>query len=174
MWSTDDGEHEGWPATIAPDGRIAASSSGACWFFQGVTGKYPLDESNPGQEVVPDAEIVGWHGACTCGWRAEPFTRAATQADADLDQRSDYVPFEEYAGASHAVTDLIYEEWRAHIAPVEAIHGVKEAAREHRQAGIRLDKSVAAAKAAGASWADIGSATGMSRQSAHERWSNKE
>jgi hypothetical protein len=37
----------------------------------------------------------------------------------------------------------------------------------------RLGKTVAAAKSAGASWADIGRAVGISRQSAHERWADK-
>jgi hypothetical protein len=34
-------------------------------------------------------------------------------------------------------------------------------------------KTVAAAKAAGASWGDIGRAVGIGRQSAHERWADK-
>ncbi|MBT2586464.1 hypothetical protein [Arthrobacter sp. ISL-95] len=66
----------------------------------------------------------------------------------------------------------IHEEWHAHIAPSEAILGV-EAAKERRQAGHRLDRTVAAAKAAGASWTDIGRAAGISRQAAHERWADK-
>ena len=70
--------------------------------------------------------------------------------------------------------DAIHEEWKAHIAPSEAILGVEAAAREYAQAGQRLDKTVAAAKAAGASWADIGRAVGISRQSAHERWADKQ
>ena len=45
--------------------------------------------------------------------------------------------------------------------------------RQHNQAGHRLNKTVAAAKSVGASWADIGRAVGISRQSAHERWSYK-
>lgn len=60
-----------------------------------------------------------------------------------------------------------------HIAPSEAILGVYAAARENRQAGHRLDKTVAAAEAAGASWTDIGRAAGISRQAAHERWADK-
>jgi hypothetical protein len=36
------------------------------------------------------------------------------------------------------------------------------------------DKTVAVAKAAGASRADIGRAVGTSRQSAHERWADKQ
>lgn len=32
----------------------------------------------------------------------------------------------------------------------------------------------AAAKASGATWADIGTAVGITRQTAHERWSSQE
>ncbi|UOD83350.1 hypothetical protein [Paenarthrobacter ureafaciens] len=60
-----------------------------------------------------------------------------------------------------------------HIAPSEAIPGVEAAAREHRQASHRLDKTVAAAKASSASGADIGRAAGISRQSAQERRAHK-
>lgn len=52
--------------------------------------------------------------------------------------------------------------------------GVAAAAREHSQAGQRLDKPTATAKAAEATWADIGRAVGISRQSAHERRADKE
>lgn len=55
----------------------------------------------------------------------------------------------------------------------EALLGLEAAAREYNRAGQRLAKTVAAAKAAGASWADIGRAVGISRQSAHERWADK-
>ena len=41
-----------------------------------------------------------------------------------------------------------------------------------REEGTR--NLVAAAKAAGASWADLGRAVGISRQSAHERWADKQ
>lgn len=50
---------------------------------------------------------------------------------------------------------------------------LKEAAKaveRVRASESRLDETVAAARAAGATWMQIGEATGMSRQSAHERW----
>lgn len=59
-----------------------------------------------------------------------------------------------FADPSREVEDAIHDEWKAHIAPSDAILGVEAAAREHSRAGQRLDKTVAAAKAAGASWAD--------------------
>ncbi|MGO4856206.1 hypothetical protein [Arthrobacter sp. 2MCAF14] len=61
-----------------------------------------------------------------------------------------------------------------HIAPFEAVAGVKMAARECAHEGHRLDKTVAAAKAAGASWPDIGRAVDVRRQSAHDRWADRQ
>jgi hypothetical protein len=93
---------------------------------------------------------------------------------ADFSQRRDYVSPDDSANPSSKVEDAIHEEWKAHLAPLEAVAGVEAAAREYNQAGHRLDKTVAAAKAAGASWTDIGRAVGISRQSAHERWADKQ
>jgi hypothetical protein len=81
----------------------------------------------------------------------------------------------DFAHASNEVENTIHDEWKTHLAPLDAaVAGVKAAAHEYAQAGNRLDKTVTAAKAAGASWADIGRAVGISRQSAHERWADKQ
>ncbi|WP_458782336.1 hypothetical protein [Arthrobacter sp. D3-16] len=132
------------------------------------------DKLMPAYEVIPDEEMIGWRGACGCGWQGELWKRVASPADADFSRRRDYISSGGFADASREVGDAIHEEWKAHISPSEAILGVQAAAREHSQAGQRLDKTVAAAKAAGASWADIGRAVGISRQSAHERWADKQ
>ena len=116
---------------------------------------------------------MSWRGACTCGWQGELWQRVLTAADADLAARKEYVPVGEFADVSGEVEDAVQEEWLVHIAPFEAILGVEAAARAHRRAGHRLDKAVAAAKAAAASWTDIGRAAGISRQAAHERWADK-
>jgi hypothetical protein len=140
---------------------------------EGVTGRYERDKVMSDHEVVPDVEMIGWRGACTCGWQGELWKRVMSPADADFSHRRDYVSLDGFADASQEVEDAIHEEWKTHIAPSETILGVEAAARESAQAGQRLDKTVAAAKAAGASWADIGRAVGISRQSAHERWADK-
>lgn len=173
-WVSNDNKHEGWAACVAPDGRLSSSSSGEGMLVEGVSGRYKRDKLMPGYEVIPDAEMIGWRGSCTCGWQGEMWKRVASPADADFSRRRDYVSLDGFADASRKVEDAIQEEWQAHIAPSEAILGVEAAAHEHRQAGQRLDKTVAAAKAAGASWADIGRAVGISRQSAHERWADKQ
>jgi hypothetical protein len=57
-----------------------------------------------------------------------------------------------------------------HITGWQALEDVEQAAA--RQAAARaLDEAVRAALVAGASWADIGRVTGMTRRSATERWS---
>jgi hypothetical protein len=54
-----------------------------------------------------------------------------------------------FANASGEVEDAIYDAWKLHIIPSGAIVGMEAAARAYNQAGHRLDKTVAAAKAAG-------------------------
>lgn len=172
-WVSADNEHEGWAACVAPDGRLSASSSGEGVLFQGVSGHYQRDKIMPEYEVVPDSEIIGWRGQCACGWQGELWERVTSSSAADFNRRRDYVSLDGFADASQKVEDAIHDEWKAHIAPSEAVAGVEAAAREYNQAGRRLDKTVAAAKTAGASWADIGRAVGISRQSAHERWAER-
>lgn len=62
----------------------------------------------------------------------------------------------------------------AGLAPLPgALAAVLGAATEVRSATQRLEDAVLAARAAGASWAQIGEASGMSRQAAHERWGHQ-
>ncbi|MFF1254920.1 hypothetical protein ACFVYC_20830 [Pseudarthrobacter sp. NPDC058329] len=172
-WVSSDNKHEGWVACVAPDGRLSSSSSGEGMLVKGVSGRYKRDESMPDYEIIPDREIIGWRGACDCGWQGELWKRVGSSAEADPAQHREYVSRDGFADASQRLEEAVHDEWKAHIAPTEAILGVEAAAREYSQAGNRLNKTVAAAKAAGASWTDIGRAVGISRQSAHERWSDK-
>lgn len=52
----------------------------------------------------------------------------------------------------------------------KALSKLSAASTELRQAEHALDTAVAGAREAGLSWAQIGAALGISRQSAHERW----
>jgi len=51
-----------------------------------------------------------------------------------------------------------------------AVAAVAEAAAGVARAQALLEATVVLAREAGATWAQIGAATGMSRQAAHERW----
>lgn len=173
-WTSNDFKHEGWVAEIAPDGRLSGSSTGAGILFHGITGNYqPAGEFHPDEEIVPHDLIMNWRGTCTCGWQGKLWQRVLTPEEADFASRREYCPAGGGAYVSERVEDAVQDEWMIHIAPSEAILGVEAAAREYRQAGHRLDKTVAAAKAAGASWTDIGHAAGISRQAANERWADK-
>lgn len=173
-WISNDNKHEGWAAAVAPDGRLSASSTGKGMLVKGITGRYRPDRMLPDYEVIPNNEIIGWCGACDCGWQGQLWERVTSAAAADFNRRRDYRSPDDYADASSDVEDAIHEEWKAHLAPLDAVAGVEMAAREYAQAGNRLDKTVSAAKAAGATWADVGRAVGISRQSAHERWAEKQ
>lgn len=170
-WISNDNEHEGWAAAVAPDGRLSASSTSEGMLVKGITGNYKPDRMMPDYEVVPDRDS-GWRGAYQCGWLGKVWERVTSPAAADFSRRREYLSPDDFAQASNDVESTIHDEWKSHLAPLDAVAG-QAAAREYTQAGRQLDKTVAAAKSAGASWADIGRAVGTSRQSAHERWADK-
>ncbi len=66
----------------------------------------------------------------------------------------------------------VIEEWRRHIAPFQNLEQLTAAAGRSAAGAAALDEAVRTARRFGASWADIGRATGMSHQSANERWSS--
>jgi hypothetical protein len=69
--------------------------------------------------------------------------------------------------------DLSPEQLQATLAEVQrqAVTDVGTAAAGIHDARSKLDQAVAAARAAGASWTEIGRAAGMTRQNARQRWS---
>ncbi|UYY83716.1 hypothetical protein OIT41_20430 (plasmid) [Arthrobacter sp. YA7-1] len=123
-------------------------------------------------EIVPDAEVIGWRGACTCGWRGMMWIRVGSAVEEDLPRRRAYIPSSGFSDPSASVEEAIEGEWRAHVMPLKLVDEVRAAAREYASAGERLTDSVAEAKAGGATWAEIGAAVGITRQAAQERWKN--
>lgn len=67
------------------------------------------------------------------------------------------------------VEEAIHREWRDHLEP-ETLAAVHTEAQAASAAQARLTEAVREARRDGRSWADIGSAVGITRQSAHERW----
>jgi hypothetical protein len=174
-WQTEDGGHEGWVAARFADGAISGSTGPA-----GYRISYLADGTEVGDrdEWRADDAVVGWVGACTCGWRSRPWDRVATRTDEDVTARrafGDYVTpdgrmlFDE---DRDVVTDAVHAEWRTHVQPHQALADVAALAREHAEVGHQLADAVGRARAVGASWTDIGAAAGITRQSAHERWRN--
>lgn len=107
-------------------------------------------------EIAP--LVTGWRSTCECGWTGKTFYPARPSDEGDYP--SD-------------IEDAAKAEWRDHMVPLEAIDSVAHAAEASHKADELLDNEVKFARAAGASWAAIGVAVRISRQSAHERWSSK-
>ncbi|TQN37299.1 hypothetical protein FHU33_3942 [Blastococcus colisei] len=123
------------------------------------------------EEWRPDTEVVGWVAGCTCGWRGAPWTRVPPElADPTARRLAVTGPWADLEAADE---HLVISEWRRHIGGWQALEAVEEAAAGQAAAGRALDEAVRAALAAGASWADIGRATGFTGRSATERWSDR-
>jgi hypothetical protein len=169
-WDLDGGGHEGWAAPVLGDGREAHGSSGHGQFARGITGKYPVDPYMPEVEIVPDNHVVGWRGVCECGWRGQTWTRVFDKELEDLGLLRSFVASGDYADASGAVEEAIHGEWENHVSPLLALREIKLARQASLVAEQKLTAAVLAARRVQATWADIGSAAGMSRQAAHQRW----
>ncbi|QHD88489.1 hypothetical protein GR168_23085 (plasmid) [Gordonia sp. JH63] len=83
----------------------------------------------------------------------------------DNDVHADERP--EVAEAARAVWQ------RDHLDPLDVDAELRTAADSRRDADARLDAAVTKARRLGRSWADIGAAAGMTRQSANERWRDR-
>lgn len=169
-YQTDDGLHEGSEAAEFPDGRfsVGPGSGGALVRFL----RPELDtDAEPG--VLDGRTAIGWRGVCTCGWRGPLWERVADPVGHDLSARKVFDPDPSvYGDPPPGIEDVIHQEWRGHL-PSPSLADVGAAAEEARKAEVRLNEAVQRARADGSSWADIGAAAGITRQSAHERWARR-
>lgn len=77
-------------------------------------------------------------------------------------------PDAEAAGAELARLRQLADEHTA-----KALHIVRVYAGKARVTGSDLDGSVRVARAAGATWQQIGDAAGLTKQAAHQRWGDR-
>lgn len=134
--------HEGWVARVLDDG------------IEDIGGT--LDKAEA------DARTVGWRAACECGWRGATFyPRAEFPSEGSF-------PPEEVDGWENSTG--CSAEWAAHLADAVPDLEVHDAALAYDEARERLDRAIARARAGGVPWSTIGRLTGMTRQSAWERW----
>ena len=123
------------------------------------------------------ADLSAWRATCSCGgWASAPWTRVSSPADEDLAgmrvhaDDADALAVVERPDVIAAATAL----WlRDHLARLQAVAVVREAAQRVELALLALDDAVAGARRAGASWESIGAAAGITRQSAHARWARR-
>ncbi|WP_380166401.1 hypothetical protein [Jannaschia sp. R86511] len=182
---SDDGLHEGWLAPVFHDGQRGIGVSG---------GGIPRDHIAVGPEVQgpdgtwqypsrPAGEVTGWVIVCDCSptsqtrtpsaWLGPVLTRVPSTALEDLAAQRVHAGDEDVMDVFHRddVLEVVADLWRwEHLFPAGTLADVTAAAEAVSVARARLDGAVVMARHGGASWADIGRATGMTRQSAQERW----
>lgn len=169
-YQTDDGEHEGWEAAEFRGGWFSVGSNGAGAMVRRF-GPGPLRGQHRGaRETIDGREALGWRGLCECGWRGPLWERVQVPAEHDPASHKVYDPDPSpYGDAPAEVEDAIHREWTAHLEP-ETLISVRSMAQAVNDAQAQLTEAVREARRDGRSWADIGGAVGISRQSAHERW----
>lgn len=180
-WTTDDGRHELYLAAAFTDGSLGSGSNAAGVRVMDSPDGSPL----PADEwhTRPDKEVTGWVVCCTHhddgGYRSATerlatWDRVATSEEEqpevgrfyesdsaiDLDTRAD-------------VEELMLKLWHSHLEPVNARTAISGAAEEVARATRALDQAVQTGRTAGLTWAEIGQAAGIARQSAHERWGGR-
>ncbi|OZM69888.1 hypothetical protein CFN78_28095 [Amycolatopsis antarctica] len=163
-WQTDDGEHEGAVDRLLPGGQRSSGTSGNREIL------WP-DGDIRREELVSSDEVIGWLLRCDCGWTGSRWTRVTDPGDADADVGRIHAPLGEIAEPPQWLEDRLHDEWKTdHIAPADTITRLTEAAGTAAASQRALDQAVHEARTTGASWATIGRAVGITRQSAHERW----
>ncbi len=184
-WLTEDGRHEGYLAPMFGDGQRG---------YGVTTSSVPADKVVVGAGVQREdgscawptrlaGEVTGWVVCCDCyrtaslgpasTWIGPVFTRVPSKTLENLAARRIFAADDDvaYAADRQDVRDAAVELWRAeHAFGIDALAEVEAAAAAGAQAKLRLDAAVALARHSGTSWAKIGRAAGMTRQSAQERW----
>jgi hypothetical protein len=173
-WQTDDGKHEGWDAAEFPDGRFSVGSADGGAMVRFIGPDLDADKvlaNDLGRGVLDGRTAIGWRGLCECGWRGPLWRKVTDPGQQDLAAHKVHDPATSGTGwAPDGIEDAIWQEWSGHLPP-QSLADVREAAETLRRTQARLDEAVQRARGDSRSWADIGDAAGVTRQSAHERWS---
>ncbi|MBB5076161.1 hypothetical protein [Nonomuraea endophytica] len=149
MKLSDIPDHEGFAAPVLPDGELARSSSAFTRAF------------------------IGYQAACSCGWadrrRFPPTPEGAKEAEGRW--YTHVAPLLAAAPPSWLVvkSNLLCEQI-VNLAADRPLAALTLLAQVESWQRTLLDQAVAGAKAAGASWADVGEAMGITKQAAHERF----
>jgi hypothetical protein len=154
---------------LFPDGAVGSGWQGDMVIVAELAGGSRL--AVDAWQYRPEGQVTGWQSRCDCGWRGRVWERVAGESGTDLAALrvasvDSFLP--------EAVEDgPFFDEWAGHVEPVDAVARLVVLQQEVQAATARLDEGVGFARLTGASWADIGRAVGMSRQSAHERWAHR-
>lgn len=173
-WIDEHNEHELYVTPVFRDG-----ASGTTFGRDGVNVGGPTPETEDWRQP---ADIVGWEVRCNHYEDEAARTHATTvlarwtrvSAPEDQDRAAGRFYAEddeaEFLGDREDVERLALSLWDVHRKPLDALRLIESAAEAAAAARAQLDAAVTAGRAAGLSWADVGRAVGITRQSARERW----
>ena len=182
---SEDGLHEGYLVPQFGDGQRGHSVTGdGTPNDQVVIGDAVQDaDANWVYPTRPAGEVTGWVVCCDCStpssfgrvrtWVGPVFTRVPSRALEDPKALKIFAADDDvvYASDREDVEETAMDLWRSeHGFSIDALVAVEAAAEAAAAAKERLAAAVALARHSGASWADIGRAAGMARQSAQGRW----
>ena len=184
-WITDDGVHEGYLVPEFADGErgigITGGGVAADRIIVETIWSSPPGDAEAHHRTRPSAEVIGWRVVCGCAGKSGPwasselFTRAPTKALEDLPTKRVHADDAEVLDIPHRleVDTTVRHLWRdQHLgAAYEELMELQNAAQAVESATSALSTAAQRARQAGATWEQIGNATGTTRQSAHERWS---
>lgn len=192
-WETEDRAHEGYVVCEFLDGVRSAGRWSARVPDDHVI--VDVEYDGPPGEVHgehytsrPAAEVIGWRVMCHCRtgdagdspegtgtWSSDLVARVPSPRLEDPAAGRLFVPDDDMIGVDEAHDELFVGIWRReHVDKEGALPAVTRARHALARAERDLDSAVEAARAAGKSWEAIGRAAGITRQSAHARWSPSE
>ncbi|MDH3013841.1 hypothetical protein [Gordonia alkanivorans] len=182
MHESDTHLHEAALVAVFEDGAESLGST----MVDGVDYEVVETRRHPDEDRRrPTAEIVGWRLSCNCARRSSSevstwtdpvrWTRVPSASLEDLARHRVFASDTDvHADERPQVAEAVRAVWqREHLDPIDVDDEIRAAVTARRDADAQLDAAVARARRHGRSWADIGAATGMTRQSANERWKDR-
>ncbi len=153
-------DHEGAPVTVLADGRVLRGRR---------------DDTGAAGTGSVAVSVAGWRAGCDCGWIG---SQLFPRAEYELQPAEGNVPTD--AMYPDEVDQLCTTEWAVHLHQVLPLLAVHDAARKlaavtpvYDTARGALADAVHTARRREphpASWQMIADVVGITRQSAHERW----
>ncbi|TWE07395.1 hypothetical protein [Rudaeicoccus suwonensis] len=194
-WTDDTGRHEGYVAKVFADGKLGGGtySTAGLSVDDDPEGRAVLDENGDRIQWRPAAAVVAWRVCCDHvpahvrdedlrdywqtpeTWMSPTvWRRVYSAAEEDLAQGRIYASLDDegsvFIDDRDDLFELIRTEWRQHIEPEDHERSIRAALDGVTKAKQLLDLEVAAARASGLSWAEIGRVAGITRQAARDRW----
>lgn len=149
-------DHEGSPVTVLADGRVLRSHH---------------DDTG----AAMTGSVAGWRAGCDCGWTG---SQLFPRAEYELEPAEGNVPIDGID--PDEVGQLCAAQWEVHLHQVLPLLAVHDAARILAEVTPAYDAArgaladavhTARRQPSPASWQRIADVVGITRQSAHERWS---